>query len=119
MQLGAGCKPSPGTAGSKAISAYVAMVKQSDASTTRWVQKMLQTYPKAKYPFTPPLQALGGVKELVTVADRSRFKPQLSFTNRVTLGKLPNLLEPLISPSVKWDNYMYFKEIVCKVPGSQ
>lgn len=39
--LGAGCKPSPGTAGSEAISACVAMVKQSDVSTTQQAGKML------------------------------------------------------------------------------
>lgn len=80
---------------------------------------MLQTYLKAKYPFTPPLQALGRDKGLATVANRSQFKPQLSFTSGVMSGKLPNLSEPLISSSVKWDNYMYLKEVVCKVPGSQ
>lgn len=71
MQIGAGWKPSPGTAGSQAISAYVAMVKQSDVSTTWWAQKMPQT----KYPFTPPLQALGRDKGVATTAYRSQIKP--------------------------------------------
>ena len=114
MQLRAGCKPSPGTTGSKAISAYVAVVKQSDVSTTRWSEKMLQTYLRAKHPFTTLPQALGREKDLAAVPNRSPFKPQLSFTSCVTLGKLPNLSESLISSSVKWDNYIYLKGLYVK-----
>jgi len=41
VQLGAGCKPSLGTAGSGVISAYVALVKPSDMSRTQLAEKVL------------------------------------------------------------------------------
>lgn len=75
---------------------------------------MLQTYLKAKHPFTTLLQAPEREKELAAVPNRSQFKPRLRVTNCVTLSKLSNLSEPLISSSVRWDNYIYLKGLYVK-----